>query len=361
MRIALLGDIALLGRYDCTIDDTVEERLREVRDCVCDCDFVIANLEAPLTEKTKTTACKGVYLRSDPANAEMLQYVGVTHASIANNHIFDFGKNGMLDTVRELEKRGIVPVGLNLSPAILERDGDRAMLDGFCCYSANGLHYGKKSGTLRILSPQNLRDFLTISRESKCLPIVSAHFGREGIHYPSAEHLQFFRRFATEIPFVLHGNHPHAIQGYEKIGESALFYSLGNLCFDSVETSSIRRAHLEQTRENRENLVVKLMISDNRLTAFEILTMTDLPDGRMHLDRTMQTALDTYCKALQKSPVDYAAFRAGEVRRLQKTDAKRNAQFYLNRLNARYIGAYLNGKHHTKAYQRIFSEFITGK
>lgn len=128
-----------------------------------------------------------------------------------------------------------------------------------------------------------------------------------------------------------------------------------------METSSIRKARLEQAQENRENLVVKLTITGHSLAGFDVFTMTDLPDGRMHVDPTMQSALGSYCEALKKPPEDYAVFRAAEQRRLQKRAEKRNVSFYLNRLNLRYIGAYLNGRRHAKAYRKTFSEYIGGK
>ena len=107
MQIALLGDIALIGRYDRTLDSNVEQRVRVIRQITKYCDFVIANLEAPLTSKTKTHACKGVYLRSDPINVETLRYMGITHVTLANNHIYDYGKQGAEDTIKILKNAGI--------------------------------------------------------------------------------------------------------------------------------------------------------------------------------------------------------------------------------------------------------------
>ena len=90
MKIALLGDVSLNGIYDITSSDLVYKRLEKIKKYVKDCDFAIANLESPLTRITKTRVCKGAYLRSDPSNVEVLKYLGITHVTLANNHIFDY-------------------------------------------------------------------------------------------------------------------------------------------------------------------------------------------------------------------------------------------------------------------------------
>ena len=129
MKVALLGDIALIGRYDKTITLDTEKRIEIVHNIVNDCDCVIANLESPLTTKTKTTACKGVYLRSDPENVDLLKLMGITHVTLANNHIYDYGKYGAEETIKTLEKAGIKYIGLNNKPEIVKKDNNAIAID----------------------------------------------------------------------------------------------------------------------------------------------------------------------------------------------------------------------------------------
>ena len=129
MKIALLGDVALIGRYDRTQTNDVDERISAVKSILAECDFIICNLESPLTNNTKTKACKGVYIRSDIRNVETLIKLGVTHVTIANNHIFDYGKKGAEDTIRTLEHSGIKYVGLNNLPEKLVKGNCKILLD----------------------------------------------------------------------------------------------------------------------------------------------------------------------------------------------------------------------------------------
>ena len=51
MKIALLGDIALFGKYDVSINTNVYEYLEDVARFLSKFDYVIGNLEAPFTKK----------------------------------------------------------------------------------------------------------------------------------------------------------------------------------------------------------------------------------------------------------------------------------------------------------------------
>lgn len=58
MKIAFLGDIALIGKYDITKNPNVKDRLKELSAKLSEYDYVIGNLESPLTNKDKTLVCK---------------------------------------------------------------------------------------------------------------------------------------------------------------------------------------------------------------------------------------------------------------------------------------------------------------
>ena len=357
MRLALLGDIALIGRYDRTQSTNVDERVFAVRELVKDCDFVIGNLESPLTSITKTRKCKGVYLRSAPINVETLKYMGVTHVTLANNHTFDYGDKGARETISVLQEAGIKYVGLNNTPEMLYKEESRVMLDGFCCLSANALNYGNKAGQVKTLTWDNIEGFLKQARDKKALPIVSVHFGVEGVHYPAIEHINFFRELALEYDFILHGNHPHAMQGYERSGNSLLIYAQGNLCFDETPVTSIHYTPKE-TAEERKCYISIIDIEDNHIVSHQVVAMTDLPSGILQKSDVVEKELKKYAQVLANTPEEIQQLRKEEMSSQRSSAQKRDLQFYLNRMNYKYIGAYLNGRKHAKAYAEMFNEYM---
>lgn len=358
MRIGLLGDTALMGIYDRLVADDLEEKLQAVKEYLSDCDFVIANLETPFTKYKKTKACKGVYLRSDPSNVNTLAYLGVTHVSLGNNHCWDYGKVGLADTLKILHDNKITAVGLNMGAALIQKGVDRVLLEGFCCYSANAIHYGNTPHKVAVLSKQNVMRFLEESKKKAAVPILSVHFGVEGVHYPSVEHISMFRELTQFTPFVLHGNHPHVIQGYELIGGSLLLYALGNLCFDSLETTSMRNTRVFQQQKNREHYVAKINVERNTLKEVRFQAFSGWPNGVMRSDDAVQAQLNDISKALALPSVEYNRIRKEALHSQDASSTAKNLQFYLDRLNWRYIGAYVNGSIHAKLYNKVFGECL---
>ena len=356
MKIALLGDIALIGRYDRTLDNSIDQRIAVIKELVKDCDYVIGNLEAPLTSITRTRVCKGVYLRSDPENVKTLKKIGVTHVTLANNHIYDYGKNAAKETAHVLKKAGIKYVGLNNEPIRIVKDGNSVLLDGYCCLSANALNYGTESGQVKMLTPENIESFLRKAQEDKSLPIASVHFGVEGVHYPSLEHMKLFRMLAEKYDYILHGNHPHAIQGYEQYGRSLLIYAQGNLCFDETPVTSIHSIPKE-TPEERKNYISIVHIEKNSVISHKVCPLSDLPDGILHIDKSVGAELEKYVGALSFDIPEIQKLRNQDLNTLILKRQVHDLKFYLDRMNYKYLGAYLNGKKHAKQYNKIFSDY----
>ena len=352
MKIALLGDVSLNGKFDFSNYSDALQRVEFIKKVVADCDFVIANLESPLTDKKRTAACKGAYLRSGTKSKEILSYLGITHVTIANNHLFDYGKKGVQDTIDSLNSIGIKYVGLNNSPEFLIKDNDRVIVDGFCCYSANALKYGQKIGKIKTLSHNNLQYFLGIAQQERCLPIASVHFGLEHVHYPSLEHVKLFRDLAGKYKYILHGHHPHAIQGEEMINDSALFYSLGNLCFDDIEKTAMHEV-IPQTEESLKSYIVKLDIQGTKVVNVE-KTGDFLNDHRMSAqhDIIIEEVIK-YSKPLEENIEGLDDLRKHDLILHKPKRNKSKFAFIFSRLNRRYLIAFFRGKIYAKKYNKV--------
>jgi poly-gamma-glutamate synthesis protein (capsule biosynthesis protein) len=74
------------------------------------CGDVIINLETTITT-SKNFESKGINYRMNPKNIDVLKVFKVDVACLANNHILDFGQEGLLETIETLNKNGILTVG----------------------------------------------------------------------------------------------------------------------------------------------------------------------------------------------------------------------------------------------------------
>jgi poly-gamma-glutamate synthesis protein (capsule biosynthesis protein) len=92
-------------------------------------DFAIANLEAPFTDRGEPVKDKEFTFRVPPKHAIGLKESGFDVLHLANNHILDYGPEGLFDTISTLDSLALAHVGAgeNLvaayAPAIFERKG----------------------------------------------------------------------------------------------------------------------------------------------------------------------------------------------------------------------------------------------
>ena len=130
----LVGDIIL--------DEPEPDRLFDgSRETLAHAGVVAGHVEVPHTERGLESSLDIPAPGSDPKNLLALGRAGFHVATLAGNHIFDAGPDGIADTVEGLRAQGIQTTGaaMNLNdarkPAIVERDGIRC---GFFSYNCVG-------------------------------------------------------------------------------------------------------------------------------------------------------------------------------------------------------------------------------
>lgn len=101
----------------------------------------IANLETAVTRSTRWLP-KGINYRMSPGNLPVLRAIGLDAVTLANNHVLDWGVEGLLDTLAHLRAAGIATAGAGRdleearAPAILPVAAGRLLLFAFAHGSA---------------------------------------------------------------------------------------------------------------------------------------------------------------------------------------------------------------------------------
>lgn len=96
-------------------------------------DARIVNLETAVTTSA-TRAAKGINYRMNPANIACLAAARIDCCVLANNHVLDWGRSGLEETLATLHGAGIRTAGAGRSaaeaaaPAILEAQGARILV-----------------------------------------------------------------------------------------------------------------------------------------------------------------------------------------------------------------------------------------
>lgn len=193
-------------------------------------DLTIANLETTLTN-----ACQHVdksfqgdqafYFKGYPYNAHILKNANIDAVTIANNHSFDFGTQGMQDTIQNLAAAGIGYCGYGRN-YITEVKGCKIGLLGY-----NDIGPIEEGTDLRTEKWHIANDIKSLRQQGCQIVIVYVHWGVERTYGPT-DRQQYLGHFTIDsgADLVL-GAHPHVVQPIEKYKGRYIAYSLGNFCY----------------------------------------------------------------------------------------------------------------------------------
>ena len=100
----------MLNAYDKAegIHGVLDEGIREE---IEKADIFMVNQEFPFTRRGTAAADKQFTFRVPESRMHILQEMGVDIVTLANNHILDFGTEGLLDSCKALDEAGILYVG----------------------------------------------------------------------------------------------------------------------------------------------------------------------------------------------------------------------------------------------------------
>jgi poly-gamma-glutamate synthesis protein (capsule biosynthesis protein) len=213
------------------IDEAVLRRVREA-------DLAIVNVECPLTTAERRAPKTGPKLKSDPEWAVFLKDAGFELATLANNHIYDYGRQGFEDTIGACAEVELETVGAGATLEQSQRTSMRTIggkkLDvvnvaenEWCAATSRrgGAHPMDTIGNARTLrSAAENADFV----------LVVAHGGSEFTPYPSPRTVDRYRFFIENGADAVIAHHPHVVQGYEIHQGAPIVYSLGNFLFPPV-------------------------------------------------------------------------------------------------------------------------------
>lgn len=228
MRIAFTGDVACFDNISIKISEEVIDFLRNS-------DYLCCNLEAPIVScKYKKIHKQGPSLAQKEAVVDFLEHCGTTHITVANNHIMDYGFEGLANTLEKLKKYPVCgaaqEIGYVYSPLILEKNDLKV---GILAVAENafGSAYAGHGGIAVYDSPECFEAFEKLRAQVDFL-IISFHAGAEELDFPLPEWQEIYKQYCDRGADVIIGHHPHVSQGYEKYKNSMIFYSLGNFYFD---------------------------------------------------------------------------------------------------------------------------------
>ncbi len=113
-----------------------ESDQKELAEKIGECDIKITNLETNLSKfgDFGNAYSGGTWLNTEPEDFKYLEGYGFNYYGTANNHVMDYSYHGMLDTIKELDKKGYAHSGTGIDladaskPAIIEVNGKKVAI-----------------------------------------------------------------------------------------------------------------------------------------------------------------------------------------------------------------------------------------
>ena len=204
-----------------------------IKDLLASGDITVANVEAPFVKDCPTTV-EGMVFCSREDNVNGLVASGVDIATLANNHIADFGLSGIDNTRRILTDNGIKVTGLE--DVIVYKTVNNTT---FAFLAFNDI-YGSTPPVLSA-DKNTMEQLISEARAKADVVVVSMHWGIEYRAEPDSQQIELAHLIADAGADLIIGNHPHWIQSDEQYNNTYIKYAHGNLVFDQMWSEETKK------------------------------------------------------------------------------------------------------------------------
>ena len=231
--------------------------------------LVVGNLECPAT-KIDAPVFKRFIFRGEPEWLDTLRQHGITHLNLANNHSIDQGREGLLDTRRNIIAAGMVPMGAGENmqqasePVLLASEPRnvwfvpslRLALENYA-YLPDKPCVSQEPMDSLIRRVHRLRQ-----EDSTAVIIVSLHWGGEHTLKPVPRQRLEAHQLILAGADALICHHTHTLQTIETFIGKPIYYSIGNFIFDPTKPLNAEACivRLEVTPDNLQTETIPIEI-----------------------------------------------------------------------------------------------------
>lgn len=267
VSISVAGDLCLeedgyvIDKYD-EVNDLEQCISPEILEITRSADIFCLNHEYTVSDRGEALEGKYYTFRAKPERMKLLNEMGTDLVFLANNHIYDFGEEAMLDTMDHLDEAGIRYTGGG-------RDLDEAKKPSY--FIINGMKIGfvaasnaektkytpaATENSAGILEAYDTELFNEVIREAskECDYLVAyIHWGPEDENQYASYQTEQGKEFLDSGADIVVGGHPHVLQGIEYIDRKPVVYSMGDFWFND-ETKYTGLLNLEISPQGLEKM-----------------------------------------------------------------------------------------------------------
>lgn len=235
MKLLFVGDF--FNSYD-----DLKEDILEISHWINENGYsVILNLEGPLVKNNLPIKKRGSNLYQSDITIEILKKLNVVGVCLANNHIMDYGVEGLKKTIEILNENGILHTGAGMcigdaiEPIELTTNEKQIIIQNFgweieeTVYATlNTAGCAPRAEDIILFNTKNLR-----RKYPNSIIINVLHWGFEYNLLPMPFDIKLAHDMVDAGCDLVIGHHSHNVQPYEIYKNKYIFYSLGNFYFSS--------------------------------------------------------------------------------------------------------------------------------
>jgi len=247
ITIAFTGDINLAEEYGTT--DLLDSSGGDITECISpelidimrSADLCIVNNEFTYSDRGEPLPGKMYTFRAGKERVQALTDMGVDAVYLANNHVYDYGEEALLDTFDTLDGAGIAYFGAGhnieeaTAPMYVELQGKKI---AFC--AASRAEKNKMTpqatentpGILRLYDTELFTAEIKEASENADFTIAVVHWGTEYSTELEAVQVDTAKEYVESGADVTIGAHTHCLQGAAYVENTPVIYSLGNYWFN---------------------------------------------------------------------------------------------------------------------------------
>ena len=222
--------------------------------------IVVGNLECPAT-KIEAPVFKRFIFRAEPEWLEPLRQHGITHLNLANNHAIDQGREGLMDTRKNIEAYGMIPFGAGETmqeasqPILLASEPRKVWLLASLRLALENYAYlpDKPCVSQEPMDSLLLRVHRLRQADSTAVILVSLHWGGEHTLQPVPRQRHEAHQLILAGADALICHHTHTLQTIEQFKGKHIYYSIGNFIFDPTKPLNSKACIVRLTITNEKD------------------------------------------------------------------------------------------------------------
>lgn len=241
-------------------------------------DFSIVNLECPLTTHNAPISKTGNNFKRNPETIRHIKKGAFDAVCLSNNHILDYGHQGVMDTIDICNQNGIKTVGAGSNLKEAQKPLHIILKGKKICI----LNYSEREFNIATHSSgganpySDITVYYDIEREKRenDFVIVVYHGGLEYHHYPTPEIVQKFKYMIDVGAHAVISHHTHRYSGSIVYNDKPLLFGLGNFLLPAKN----------KVQKNwYQGILAKLTIENQRITHTIVPIMSSKDFSKINL------------------------------------------------------------------------------